>query len=140
MTKETLAGIGIAVITGVGLRLAAAAGALMMLMMWAAEWPFALIYGEPYEVDGVTVIVASSVGTGGGGGDSRDEKGRSGEGGGFGLSAKPVGAYVIKDGKLRWEPAIDVNRLLATVSAIAVAALFAVTRLAKLKYRAEAPD
>ncbi|UOX90598.1 sporulation protein [Amycolatopsis sp. FBCC-B4732] len=96
-----------------------------------------MVYGEPYEVDGVTVIVASSVGTGGGGGDGRDENGRSGEGGGFGLSAKPVGAYVIKDGKLRWEPAVDVNRLLATLGAIAVAALFAATRLAKLKYRAQ---
>ncbi len=37
-----LAAIGIAVIAGIGLRLSAAAGALMMLMMWAAEWPFAL--------------------------------------------------------------------------------------------------
>ncbi|MFI7117358.1 spore germination protein GerW family protein [Amycolatopsis sp. NPDC049868] len=94
-----------------------------------------MVYGEPYQADGVTVIVAASVGTGGGGGDSRDEKGRSGEGGGFGLSAKPVGAYVIKDGKLRWEPAVDVNRLLATLGMIAVAALFAATRFAKLKHR-----
>ncbi|MFI5589457.1 spore germination protein GerW family protein [Amycolatopsis sp. NPDC051758] len=99
-----------------------------------------MVFGEPYETDGVTVIVAAAVGTGGGGGDSRDEKGRSGEGGGFGLSAKPVGAYVIKDGKLRWEPAVDVNRLLATVGAIVVAALFAATRLAKLKYRAQPAD
>ncbi|MEU0535524.1 spore germination protein GerW family protein [Amycolatopsis tolypomycina] len=90
-----------------------------------------MVYSEPYEVDGVTVIVASSVGTGGGGGDSRDEKGRSGEGAGFGLSAKPVGAYVIKDGKLRWEPAVDVNRVLAVLGAVVVAALFAATRLAK---------
>jgi thiosulfate dehydrogenase [quinone] large subunit len=37
-----LGAIGIAVIAGIGLRLAAAAGTLMMLMMWAAEWPFAL--------------------------------------------------------------------------------------------------
>ena len=37
-----------------------------------------MVYGEPYETDGVTVIVASTVSTGGGGGDSRDEKGRSG--------------------------------------------------------------
>ncbi|WP_328615272.1 DoxX family membrane protein [Amycolatopsis sp. NBC_00355] len=36
-----LAGVGIAVIAGVGLRLSAIAGSLMMLMMWAAEWPFA---------------------------------------------------------------------------------------------------
>ncbi|MEQ0557999.1 hypothetical protein ABJI51_02865 [Amycolatopsis sp. NEAU-NG30] len=37
-----LAAVGIAVIAGVGLRLSAAAGGLMMLLMWAAEWPFAL--------------------------------------------------------------------------------------------------
>ena len=37
-----LGAIGIAVIAGIGLRLSAVAGALMMLMMWAAEWPFAL--------------------------------------------------------------------------------------------------
>ena len=99
-----------------------------------------MVYGEPYQVDGITVIVASSVGTGGGGGDSRDEKGRSGEGAGFGLSAKPVGAYVIKDGKLHWEPAIDVNRLLATLGAVAVAALFAATRPAKSRYRTQPAD
>ncbi|MEU3764833.1 spore germination protein GerW family protein [Amycolatopsis keratiniphila] len=96
-----------------------------------------MIYGEPYHADGVTVIVAATVGAGGGGGDSRDEKGRSGEGGGFGLSAKPVGAYVIKDGKLRWEPAIDVNRLLTTFGLIAVAALFAATRFARPKRHTE---
>jgi thiosulfate dehydrogenase [quinone] large subunit len=36
-----LGAIGIAVIAGVALRLSAVAGSLMMLMMWAAEWPFA---------------------------------------------------------------------------------------------------
>jgi len=36
-----LGAIGVAVIAGVGLRLSAIAGSLMMLMMWAAEWPFA---------------------------------------------------------------------------------------------------
>ena len=36
-----LGAIGIAVIAGVGLRLSAVAGSLMMLMMWTAEWPFA---------------------------------------------------------------------------------------------------
>ncbi|MEV6873126.1 DoxX family membrane protein [Amycolatopsis sp. NPDC051128] len=36
-----LGAIGIAVIAGIGLRLSAIAGSLMMLMMWAAEWPFA---------------------------------------------------------------------------------------------------
>lgn len=34
-----LAGIAVALLLGVGLRIAAVAGTLMMLLMWAAEWP-----------------------------------------------------------------------------------------------------
>jgi thiosulfate dehydrogenase [quinone] large subunit len=34
-----LAGIGFALLAGIGLRIAAIAGTLMMLLMWAAEWP-----------------------------------------------------------------------------------------------------
>jgi thiosulfate dehydrogenase (quinone) large subunit len=34
-----LLGIGIALILGIGLRAAAVSGTLMMLLMWAAEWP-----------------------------------------------------------------------------------------------------
>jgi thiosulfate dehydrogenase [quinone] large subunit len=34
-----LAGLGVAVLAGVGLRISAVAGTLMMLLMWAAEWP-----------------------------------------------------------------------------------------------------
>jgi thiosulfate dehydrogenase (quinone) large subunit len=36
-----LAGIGVAVVLGVGLRVAAAGGTVMMLLMWAADWPLA---------------------------------------------------------------------------------------------------
>ncbi|MFG2052000.1 DoxX family membrane protein [Micromonospora sp. NPDC048935] len=36
-----LLGIGLALILGIGMRLAAAAAGLMMAMMWAAEWPLA---------------------------------------------------------------------------------------------------
>jgi thiosulfate dehydrogenase (quinone) large subunit len=36
-----LVGVGSAVLLGVGLRIAAASGTLMMLLMWAAEWPLA---------------------------------------------------------------------------------------------------
>ena len=32
-------------------------------------------------------------------------------GGGFGLSATPAGAYVIRGGAVEWQPAIDVNRI-----------------------------
>ncbi|GAA4544898.1 hypothetical protein [Amycolatopsis samaneae] len=34
-----LAGIGVAVTLGIGLRISATAGTIMMLLMWAAEWP-----------------------------------------------------------------------------------------------------
>ena len=38
------------------------------------------------------------------------------DGSGFGLEARPVGAYVIEDGNVRWEPAIDVSRILAQIT------------------------
>ncbi|GAA3337455.1 DoxX family membrane protein [Amorphoplanes nipponensis] len=44
-----LLGIGVALILGIGMRIAAGAAALMMAMMWAAEWPLAKTTsaGEP---------------------------------------------------------------------------------------------
>src|SRR4051812_6019241 len=44
-----LLGIGVALILGIGLRIAAAAATVMMAMMWAAEWPLAqhTSAGEP---------------------------------------------------------------------------------------------
>src|SRR5215218_5759928 len=44
-----LLGIGVALILGVGMRLAAGAATVMMAMMWAAEWPLAqqTAGGEP---------------------------------------------------------------------------------------------
>jgi thiosulfate dehydrogenase [quinone] large subunit len=44
-----LLGIGIALLLGVGLRVAAVSGTLMMLGMWAAEWPLDKVTsaGEP---------------------------------------------------------------------------------------------
>jgi uncharacterized spore protein YtfJ len=64
------------------------------------------VYGEPYQEDGVTIIPAAHVmGGGGGGGDTLGNGGT-----GFGLSARPVGAWIIKDGDARWRPALDLNR------------------------------
>ncbi len=66
------------------------------------------VYGEPYQENGVTVIPAAHVmGGGGGGGDTLGNGG-----GGFGLSARPAGAWVIKDGDARWRPALDLNRVI----------------------------
>lgn len=44
-----LGGIGIALLVGVGLRITAVAGTVMMLLMWAAEWPLDRVTdaGEP---------------------------------------------------------------------------------------------
>jgi hypothetical protein len=77
-------------------------------------------YGEPYERDGVTIIPASSVRGGGGGTDDEDHGG-----GGFGLTAKPSGAWVIKGGEVTWKPAVDAGRIIVGAELVAAAALLA---------------
>jgi uncharacterized spore protein YtfJ len=64
------------------------------------------VYGDPIEQDDVVVIPAAAVSGGGGGGGDAEDNG----GGGFGLRARPVGAYVIKDGEVTWKPLIDPSR------------------------------
>jgi uncharacterized spore protein YtfJ len=87
------------------------------------------VYGEPYERDGVTVIPAAHVRGGAGGGSGRkDGTGEEGEGGGLGLIARPAGAYVIKDGTVTWQPAVDVNRIVAVSVVGWVAAAWLVAR------------
>ena len=81
------------------------------------------VFGDPYEKDGLTVIPAARVMGGGGGGNGTDDEGQQGEGGGFGLVARPAGAYVIKDGEVTWRPALDPNRLAVAAASVAVAAL-----------------
>jgi uncharacterized spore protein YtfJ len=100
------------------------------------------VFAEPYEKDGVTIIAAATVAGGGGGGGGHDERGQEGEGGGFGVSARPAGAYVIKDGTVRWRPAVDVNRLLATIGAVAIAYLLTRARIEKARavLATRAPD
>jgi len=71
------------------------------------------VFGEPYERDGVTVIPAATVRGAGGGGGGKDDRGQEGDGGGFLLAARPAGAYVVKDGEVSWQPAVDVNRIVA---------------------------
>jgi uncharacterized spore protein YtfJ len=65
------------------------------------------VYGEPVETEGVTILPAAAVRGGGGGGGDAEHNG----GGGFGLQARPVGAWVIRDGDAAWSPAVDVNRI-----------------------------
>ena len=81
------------------------------------------VFAEPYEKDGMTVIAAAAVAGGAGGGSGTDPQGQQGEGGGFGANARPVGAYVIKDGQLHWRPAIDANRIITMVGLMVIAYL-----------------
>ena len=82
------------------------------------------VFGEPYERDGVTVIPAARVLGGGGGGEGQGPGGQGeGTGGGFGLVGRPVGAFVVKDGRVTWRPALDVNRLLLVAGLVAAVGL-----------------
>jgi uncharacterized spore protein YtfJ len=94
------------------------------------------VYGEPYEKNGVTVIAAARVSGGAGGGGGHDEQGQEGEGGGFGVQARPAGAYVIKGDQVRWMPAVDVNRVMSVLGVVAVALFLARARIEKLRVRA----
>ena len=85
------------------------------------------VFGKPVKAGGVTVIPVASVLGGGGGGfyerDAATPQPERNEGFGFGLGARPIGAYVIRDGKVRWRPAVDVTRLaLGAMAAGAVVA------------------
>ncbi|AIG76275.1 Putative membrane protein [Amycolatopsis japonica] len=91
------------------------------------------VYGEPVEKDGVVIIPAASV-IGGGGGGHGSEQGKEGEGGGFILAARPVGAYVVKGGDVRWVPSVDVT-FLGAVFAVMVAAIHRSSRRGSVRSR-----
>ncbi|MGH2957687.1 MAG: hypothetical protein ACRDL6_11920 [Solirubrobacterales bacterium] len=81
------------------------------------------VYGEPYERNGVAVIPAAAVQGGGGGGGSEEGE-RSDGGSGFGLTARPVGAYVIRGDEVCWQPAFDLTRTIVGCQLLALAAIW----------------
>jgi uncharacterized spore protein YtfJ len=85
------------------------------------------VFGEPYERDGVTVIPVARVVGGGGGGYAREE----GSGSGYGLIAEPVGAYVITNGSVKWEPAVNVNKIVNSALVMAAVAVISSPRIIK---------
>lgn len=91
------------------------------------------VFGEPIEKDGMTVIPVASVSGGGGGGGGTDESGSGGSGGGYGVKAKPVGVYVITDGKLSWQPAVDVNRAILGGQVLMIVALLVLRSILKAR-------
>ncbi|MEU9883911.1 hypothetical protein [Sphaerisporangium sp. NPDC051011] len=105
------------------------------------------VYGDPYEKDGVTVIPVLHIRAAGGfgrgerrgaepgeqpgGADTAVVSGNAmndGEGGGGAAEARPVGAYIVKDGEARWEPAFDVNRFVLGVQILVGLALILFAR------------
>ena len=80
------------------------------------------VYGEPYEKDGVTLIPAASVKGCGCGGEG-EQGGPFPGGGGFGMSARPVGAFQIKDDEVTWIPVADRTRVIVLSQAVAIVAL-----------------
>lgn len=88
------------------------------------------VFGDPIERGGVTIIPAAKVRGGGGGGGGEGPDGR-GSGGGFGVSATPAGAYVIKNGTVRWEPALDLGRTIFMGQIVAIVALLTARSIVK---------
>ena len=86
------------------------------------------VYGDAYEKNGLTVIPAATVRGGVGAGLGDGEAGESG-GGGFGLMARPSGAWIVKDGQATWKPAIDVNRIVLGGQVIALTAIVVTGRI-----------
>ena len=93
------------------------------------------VFGEPYEKDGVTVIPAAWVRGASGGGGGSDGQGAGGGGTGFGLSARPAGALIIREGRVRWEPAVDVNRIVLGAQLVMLAGILAWRRVARARAR-----
>jgi uncharacterized spore protein YtfJ len=96
------------------------------------------VYGEPIIQEGVTVIPVAKVAGGGGGGIGKQEGGDKpgeGSGGGFGVGVTPTGVFVIKEGKVRWQPAVDVNRVILGGQLVAIVALLTIRTIVRQRAR-----
>jgi uncharacterized spore protein YtfJ len=92
------------------------------------------VFGEPYEKDGITFVPAARI-WGGGGGGSGTQGENEGTGGGFGLFARPVGAYRIKGDEVTWIPAADTTRVIVFGQIVAIVALLVFRSIARRRRR-----
>lgn len=95
------------------------------------------VFGEPITQDGMIVVPVAKVSGGGGGGSGKgpaeDGQEAGGVGGGLGMSAKPLGVFVIKEGKVTWRPAVDVNKVILGAQIVAATALLTARALIKTR-------
>ena len=79
--------------------------------------PEVLAFAPPYERDGASVITATA---------GRSHTARRGDGagpGGPGFDAqmsgsRPLGVFVVRDGRVRWHPALDVTKVITTAELV----------------------
>jgi uncharacterized spore protein YtfJ len=97
------------------------------------------VFGAPVTQDGVTVIPVARVrgagGAGGGGGPGPQGREAGGTGGGFALSARPAGVFVVGGGKVSWRPALDVNKVIMGGQIVAAVALLTLRALHRRRRR-----
>lgn len=90
------------------------------------------VYGEPISANGVTIVPAAAVRGGGGGGEGEPGPERpGGSGGGFGMSARPVGAYRITGDEVVWVPAADTTKVILLAEMLAIVALLVLRSIVK---------
>lgn len=97
------------------------------------------VYGSPITQDGITVLPVAKTSGGGGGGSGtapgEDGAEAGGTGGGLGLTAKPLGVYIMKDGRVSWRPAIDINKIILGGQVVAAAGLLVAAALIRSRRR-----
>jgi uncharacterized spore protein YtfJ len=90
------------------------------------------VFGDAYEVGGTTIIPVASVqgGGGGGGGEGPTDIGTPVGGGvGFGMKARPVGVFVVNEGHVSWQPALDMTRVILAGQVVGLFAILTVREL-----------
>lgn len=92
------------------------------------------VFGQPYEKNGVTVITAASVRGGLGGGEGDQGEGQpTGGGGGMGMTARPVGAFLVKGNEVSWIPAADTTRVILASQLLVLVGLLVIRSIVKLR-------
>lgn len=76
------------------------------------------VFGDPYEAGGATIIPVARMSGGGGGAGANgsitrsesSERDGDADAGGFGIHARPIGVYVVRESSVEWHPVIDLTR------------------------------
>jgi hypothetical protein len=85
------------------------------------------VFGDPIERDGLLVIPVANVMGGFGGGGQRSDDNATGAG--FGVRATPAGVYVVDAGRVRWEPALNLNAVILGGQIVGIVLFLALFRL-----------